>query len=278
MLTHLSIAFHFRNESTIPDGLFGGSALLLQHLDLRNVSFPALQTFLLSATNLVNFSIRRISQTGYISPEAMVLHVATLQKLEILDIEFSDMPFLPDAILPPLTRTILPALRNFSYSGECKYLEDFISRIDTPKLNSVVIQYWDGAISINFDAPQLSEFINRSERFKLSLSRYCKIMVDHDDRIVSFCIGSTTSERWGPKPGLSLCLSKCVEDELLHFTNILGIRSPILSNVVHCTIDSYLSRIYTEPWVDPLGWDEFPWPRLLRQLLILSENSVCRQR
>lgn len=93
MLTHLSIAFHFRNESTIPDGLFRGSALLLQHLDLRNVSFPALQTFLLSASNLVNLSIRRISRTGYISPEVMALHVATLPKLEILDIEFSDMPF-----------------------------------------------------------------------------------------------------------------------------------------------------------------------------------------
>jgi hypothetical protein len=133
LLTHLSISSHFGNVSALPDGFLGGSAPSLHELELCDVRYQALPTLLSSAGNLVNLTLRNIPPTGYVSPEAMASLVATTLKLEILEIDFNALMSFPDLILsPPTTRTILPILRKFLFSGECKYLEDFVSRIDIP--------------------------------------------------------------------------------------------------------------------------------------------------
>ena len=138
----------------------------------------------------------------------LVAHVAALLRLEILDVGLTSFP---DPILSPLmTWTILSALRNFTFSGSCKYFEDFISRIDTPQLNSMVVYYESGN---NFDVLQLSGFIDRSESLKQSLSRHCKILLSEHDLVfitITFCVGRTTSPRWdlkGLKPGISVRIS-----------------------------------------------------------------------
>jgi hypothetical protein len=229
VLTHLSISPYSGYTSALPDGFLGGSALSLQQLDLCDVDYLTLPTLLFSASNLVNLRLRDIQSTCCISPEAMVSHVAALPKLEILDIDFTALTSFPDIILSPLlTRTILPALCVISLSGECKYLEDFVSRIDTPQLNSVLVYYESGYINnINFDAPQLSKFIDRSESHKRSLSRHCKIMVNQDRDIVAFCVGHTTIEQWNHTPGISVCLGDGIEGPISHMTNVLDHISPI---------------------------------------------------
>ena len=275
-LTHLSI--NSKSGPTLPDGFLGGSAPSLQQLNLYDVLYPALPTLLLSASNLVNLTLRNIPLNGYISPEAMVSHVATSPKLELLHIEFnlefSIFISFPDPITsPPITRTVLPALHEFSFSGACKYLEGFISRIDTPQLNSIVICYswgWDST----FDVPQLSEFIYRSECLKETLSRRCKVTVDDEQGIVSFCVGRTTSdkaEQWDLKPGISVCLGKEIDFQIPLLTQILGYIFPILSDIAHCTIDSVMFLYEQE------DWEDFEWLQLLCQLstlrtLFVSDN------
>ena len=255
MLTHLSITSG--NLSALPDGFLGGSAPSLQKLDLPGALYQASPKLLLSASNLVNLRLHKITvPTGYVSPEALVTHLATLLRLEIIDIGFTS--FLDPISSPLKTRTVLPTLRNFSYSGRCKYLEDFISRIDTPQINSIVIYYESGD---SFDIPQLSKFINRSESLKRSLSRQCKISLsDCDEDFVTFCISRTTSERWDPKPGILVGLSDYIEEQILHLTNILGFMSPMLSHVVHCTIDSVLAILC------PVHQSEPTWLQVLRQI------------
>jgi hypothetical protein len=207
----------------------------------------------------------------------MVSHVAALPKLEILDIDFTALTSFPDIILSPLlTRTILPALCVISLSGECKYLEDFVSRIDTPQLNTVLVYYESGYINnINFDAPQLSKFIDRSEGHKRSLSRHCKIMVNQDRDIVAFCVGHTTIEQWNHTPGISVCLGDGIEGQISHMTNVLDHISPIPSDVVHCTIDHV--RLFIperQEYRDGLDWLQpfanYP-PFRLYLCLILSQ-------
>ena len=174
VLVHLSV--YSEKVSALPDGFLGGSAPPLRQLDLCNVLYPALPTLLLSAGNLVNLSLRDIPPTGYISPEALVAHVAALLRLEVLDLGLTSFP---DPIISPLmTRTDLPALRNFTFSGRCKYFEDFISRIDAPQLISMVVYYESGN---DFDVLQLSRFIDRSESLKQSLSGHCKILLSEHD-------------------------------------------------------------------------------------------------
>ena len=138
VLTHLSIASQYKTVPALPDGFLGGSAPSLQQLDLSGFQYLALPVLLLSASNLVNLRLRNIPRTGYISPEAMVSYVAATPKLETLHIEFGARASIPDLIISPhITRTVLPALCDLSFFAGRKYIEDFVSRIDTPQLNSI---------------------------------------------------------------------------------------------------------------------------------------------
>jgi len=157
MLTRLSISSSNGNVPVIPSGFLGGSALCLQEFELYGVPFPALPTLLLLASDLVKLKLRNLPPAGYISPKTMVAHLATLPKLEILYIGFQLPDSRPDRkLLPPVTRTALPALKHLSFSSVCGYLEDFVARIGAPQLDSVVIFY---SAIVEFEVPQLSKFI-----------------------------------------------------------------------------------------------------------------------
>ena len=270
VLTHLSIASQYKTVPALPDGFLGGSAPSLQQLDLSGILYPALPVLLLSASNLVNLRLCNIPRTGYISPEAMVSYVAASPRLKTLYIEFGPRASFPDLIISPsITRAVLPALCDLSFFAGRKYIENFVSRIDTPQLNSILVYYQRGDININFDVSQLSKFINRSESLKQSLSQHCKITVDQVQGFVTLCVSHITSERQNLKPGISVCLGKRVEERILCLANILGSMSPILSDIVHCTIDSVWFMSGFE-WVR----DDLDWLRLLRQLLSLQTLFV----
>ena len=268
MLTHLSVFSPYGSLiSVLPDGFLGGSAPSLQQLALCAVRYPALPVLLLSASNLVNLELLDMPPTGYISTEVMVSLLAASHKLETLHIEFGLLgaqPPSPDIIVS--TRAILPALCDLSFIAGRKYIDDFVSRIDTPQLNSLLVNYKRGLrrweIGINYDVPQLSKFINRSESLKRSLSKHCEIKetVLQCRAIITFCVGRTTSERWNPNPGISVCLGRGIEEPILRLANILGFITPILSDIVHCTIDS------VHMVGSGSGREDLDWLQVLRQL------------
>ena len=101
MLTHLSITSE--SGSALPDRFLGGSAPPLQQLDICNIVYPAQPTLLLSANNLVDLSLCNTTPpAGYVSPEALVAHMAALLRLEILDVGFTS--FLDPISSPLITR------------------------------------------------------------------------------------------------------------------------------------------------------------------------------
>ena len=112
----------------------GGSAPHLQDITLYRIPFPALPTLLLSTSDLVTLNLFQIPKSGYISPERMVACLAVLPRLQMFTIEFRQFASLrPDQIRPsPATRHNLPALTDFKFSGEFKYLEDLVAQIDSP--------------------------------------------------------------------------------------------------------------------------------------------------
>ncbi|KAH8988435.1 hypothetical protein EDB86DRAFT_3081553 [Lactarius hatsudake] len=147
-----------------PDGFLGGSTPRLQEVSLHGVPFPALPTLLSSTRDLAILRLERIPVTGYISPEAMVVCLASVTRLNTLHIEFQS-PFSHPAsgriCLPPETRAVLPALTDFKFQGVCEYLEELVSRIDTPQLNKTKISIIYSQLD-DFRVSQLVEFINRS--------------------------------------------------------------------------------------------------------------------
>jgi hypothetical protein len=116
----------------------GGSAQHLRYLCLASISFPAFPNLLLSASNLVYLYLCDIP-SGYISPE-MVADLSALTKLKVMHLCFgcpdSDSGF-EDPAIPPLTRSVLPALKWLELQGGGEYPDDFGARVDVPLINDL---------------------------------------------------------------------------------------------------------------------------------------------
>jgi hypothetical protein len=168
-LTYLNL--HFVGDTTPVqyDSFLGGSAPLLQTLDLNNVPFPGLPKLILSATHLVVLSVMGIPHSGYFSPEAIVSALSVLTSLENLTIGFESRRSRPKRRLPPETRTLLPILTEFYFIGVDKYLEDLISRIDAPLLKKLTITFLHQPI---FDTAQLTRFVSRTPKLRRHENAY----------------------------------------------------------------------------------------------------------
>ena len=165
-LTDLELLSTDEEPPILPDSFLGGSAPLLQYLGFLGVPFPALPKLLLSATNLVDLQLWDLPPSGYISPEAIVTSVSALTGLESLSLGFRSPRSQPNQEgrpPPPITRVVLPALTWIMFTGDSEYLEDILSRIDTPLLGEVHITFFNQPA---FDTPSLRDFISRTEPFK----------------------------------------------------------------------------------------------------------------
>jgi hypothetical protein len=149
-------------EPVLPDSFLGGSVPHLRFLSLVHIPFPGLLKVLLSATYLVKLRLLVIPYSGYISPEAMVTCLSMLTSLEELKFEFHSHQFSPDRESrrpPPPTRSVLPALKTFSFKGVKEYLEELVARIDAPRLDRLLTTFFN---DINFNTPEFDQFISRT--------------------------------------------------------------------------------------------------------------------
>jgi hypothetical protein len=153
----------------IPDSFLDGSAPRLQNIYLFGISFPGLPDLLLSATRLVDLRLKYIPHSGFISPEAMAASLSTLSSLKIFTLEYLDFqssqsrPDTESRSLPPPKRSILPALYNFRFKGVTEYLEDLVTFIDVPQLETLEITFFN---QVDFDCPRLAQFINCSQKLR----------------------------------------------------------------------------------------------------------------
>ena len=276
VLTHLAITSKSETGLVLPSGFLGGFAPCLQELDLAGTGLPSLPTLLSSANNLVRLSLHVIPRAGYISSDVMAASLATLPRLALLDIAFSSysdqIPLRPTGIIP----SVLPSLQVLFFTGDSKYLEDFLARICTPQLDTIEIYYWNQ--SAEFVVPQLASFIDRSDSLKKTLSGHCQITVD-DDNVIDLDIGPSPETPTWSECGISISvLCEGLDEQISHLANILGSISPILSDVVHLTLKSidFLSESRHRSEADHL--DDLAW-RLLRQFssvqtLFVSDNTA----
>jgi hypothetical protein len=151
----------------IPDSFLGGFAPRLQLLFLKRIPFPGLPKLLFSATHLVHVELHNIPHSGYVSPETIATCISTSTSLRRLVLKFESprsRPVRESRRPPPQTRSLLPALIDFSFTGVSEYLEDLVARIDAPLLTYMVITFFHQLI---LHTPQLTQFINRTPTLKL---------------------------------------------------------------------------------------------------------------
>ncbi len=154
-------------QPVLPDSFLGGSAPRLRYLVLASIPFPGLPKLLLSTTHLVHLRLFDITFPGYISPEPMVASLSMLTSPETLHLGFKYRESSPDEEIQypfPPTHSVLPVLKRFWFQGVNEYLEELVARIDAPRLCQLSATFFND--SIEFDTPELVQFISRSPSFK----------------------------------------------------------------------------------------------------------------
>ena len=167
-LTHLWLNSNDALVHVIPDSFLGGFAPRLRLLFLKRIPFPGLPKLLLSASDLVQLELHNIPHSGYILPETIATCISTSTGLQKLTLKFESPRSRPvrESRRPlPQTRSVLPALIDFSFTGVCEYLEDLVARIDTPLLTYMSITFFHQLI---LHTPKLTQFINRTPTLKLN--------------------------------------------------------------------------------------------------------------
>jgi hypothetical protein len=102
----------------------------------------------------------------------MVTDLSALTSLTFLSIEFERSGIVQ--ALPPLTRTLLPALTNFRFCGDNEYLEDLLARIHAPQLKGFMTWFFGDHVNIR----QVITFIHALGPFDRADVIFCLNSVD----------------------------------------------------------------------------------------------------
>ncbi|KAH9028379.1 hypothetical protein EDB85DRAFT_1613732 [Lactarius pseudohatsudake] len=185
VLTHLELTGHEEEDRPkdmlyLSDEFLGGSAPCLQHLSLESAALEDLPKLLLSTRDLVSLRLENFPPWSRISPEEIVGGLAGLTRLRTLSIRFTFPYERWDSPMDPQPCAVLPALTEFGFRGDSKYLDELMAQIDTPRVEDVRIEYSE--LDVDVQAPQFSEFIKRSQfrRARVDFSTYDPgIELDH---------------------------------------------------------------------------------------------------
>jgi len=251
------------------DAFLGGSAPWLKRLSLAGIQFSALPTLLSSASELVDLHIGDYPRSGreHISPDAMSRCLSSLTQLRSLFIYFRrsrpEFTYPTTQRAPPstLAPAVLPALTNLSLGGPHEYLEDLLTRIDTPLLEHGLLDFCDVP---NFDHPQISQFIHRTGMFNLpsELDVYIRKCVLFRLQVIS-SIGPEKEFSMGFS-GSDLALN--TEVELME--QICTRCPPLLSHIERLTLSE--NDVEYRYWTLSAPWLEFLQPFTAVQTLRLS--------
>ncbi|KAI9430943.1 hypothetical protein H4582DRAFT_2103491 [Lactarius indigo] len=272
-LRDLAISSRSQNMPILPDGFLGGSAPSLRQISFDGIPFPALPTFISSASNLAKLILVDIPQTGYISSVGFVACLAALPRLEHLSIEFQSGVTSADRTQPPFeTRAVLPSLTSFVYMGESAFLEAIVARVDTPQLDSIDITY-AYADDLDFQVTELSKFIERSV-LKPSPFGHAKIPFECEG-ICFYFFGETNPDL--PTIGIRTPSSDWIPELVSHMAEVLNQASGMLSDVVRLEVTIESSSPF---WRDDIGEDiddDTEWLGLFRPFTAVKKLYICEE-
>jgi hypothetical protein len=267
-LTMLSLWSH-DETLPIPDSFLDGSAPRLRHFSC-DIPFPGLPKLLFSATHLVYLGLSiphsGYLSPGYLSPEAMVAPLSAMSSLERLTLKFECPQCRPDWETrrpPPSRRSVIPALTCFHFKGVIEYLEDLVTFIDAPQLNYFYITFFD---PIDFDTPQLAQFVNRIPTLRSPDNAHVKF----NDRTTNFELLAHSRT-----PELEIGIS-CQEpdSQLLSITQVCNSPSlPPPSTVGDLYIEhEYSQLVWKDDAIENALWLQLLHPFTMVKNLYLSKD------
>jgi F-box-like len=267
-LTRLQLHCEARDETApvLSNSFLGGSAPQLQSLILGGIPYPGLPKLLRSAIHLVTLELSHIPHSGYFSPEAMVIGLSVLTRLEKLVFGFDSPQCSPDRKrrhTPPPTRTLLPVLTTFHFKGVGEYLEDLVARIDAPLLDDFEITFLHQLV---FDTPQLTQFISRTPRF----NAYDGARVVFSELEVSITLSQTSDE--------TLKLGILCNQSEWQLSSLAQIRNSFFPQGLLHTVEELhiLENVYWRPdWQEDIESNQ--WVELLDPFTAVKDLHVSQE-
>jgi hypothetical protein len=157
---------------------------------------------------------------------------------------------------------ILPALSQLTFSGASEYFEDFVARIDTPRLTWLWITFF---MNLNFDVRRLRDFIDHRD----GLGPLDQAIIQLTGRRVAIVFGSPT--RFELEIGCDT-----PDRQLSSITQIFGQQLPLLSHVEQLELQEYFRVFGREdvPDMDSSLWLELFRLFVVAQTVYVSERLV----
>jgi len=277
VLTHISLLSTDESVPALPETFLGGFAPRLRSLWLKGIPFSSFPKFILSFNHISALYLVDIPSSGYISPEVMATCLAALPNLNHISIQFRSPPPHPLQLsLPHLTRATLPALYALDFSGVSEYFEDFITRIDTPRLTRLRLAFF---MDLIFDIPRLRNFINHAD----GLKPFNQAAIEFSSWGIRMILGSPPLVLGSPLVIESLCRFeleiRCERPDwqLSSMTHIFSQQLPLLSQVEQVRISEFYWESFE--WNDDPDVDSSQWLEVFRlfvaaQSLHVSEGLV----
>ena len=259
-LTHLALQ---SSALALPYSFLEGSAPRLQSLRFQGIPFRALGNLLLSSCDLSELILNKIPHSSYISPDALVSSLSGLTRLRVLLLAFQSprSRAARESRAPPsLTRVVLPALVRLRFKGDSEYLEDILSRTETPPFVNVMIKFFNQMV---FDTPLLHNLMNRAQTFKPP--HRAEITLSSDS--VSFALGQTKFQVL-----LGLRISCKPSDwQLSSLAQVIGSSIPPHSTLEHLELREDLYR--PQRWQDDI--ENAQWLEILRPFTSVKHLILC---
>jgi len=265
VLTDFVLTSTDESVPVLPETFLGGFAPRLQLFQLTGIPFPSFPKFILCFTHIVQLYLVKIPSSGYISPEVMATCLTALPNLKYLSIDFrSPPPHLLQLHPPHLTRAALPALMFLFFSGVSEYFEDFVARIDTPRLTGLGIAFF---MDLIFDIPQLRNFIDRTGGIK----PFNGAEIQFSGQVIGIDFGPPPLPLGRPPFWLEIRCER-PDWQLSSMTQIFSQQLPLLSHVEQLRFSSF-------GWKEVPDMDSSQWLELFRlfvaaQSLHVSEGLV----
>jgi len=160
---------------------------------------------------------------------------------------------------PPLTRFVLPVLTTLVLHEDIEYIDDFVARIDTPRLFELILVFVG---QIVFDTPQVIQFISRTPT--LNAPEEARFAFDRHDASVRLTSGSG-DVRVG---ALSMELDMQISSMVHVCTSFL----PPLSTLEDLYVEAMGWKSYTPNNIEDTLWLELLQPFTTVKNLYLSEE------
>ena len=229
---------------TLPNAFRWGSRLRTLHS--TRVAIPSFPQLILSCQDLAHIQLHEIPGTGYFSPEAFANALSGVTNLQTLSLHFLSFPSRRKFLgfpLPSEERVLLPSLMCFKYRGTSKYLDNFVARVDAPRLGDIDITFFSQP---TMDASQLGRCI---ERIGMSTPlRQAEIQISEDAISTTFPNRSTAIR---PIPLRIRIPCKQLDWQLSSMAQIFNHFSPFLFRVEDLQINSVqLHVVDAEQWLE----------------------------